>query len=421
MVSNRLKNFTSYGSNQTGYQKTPKGWQEGTFGDYLELCSSGATPYRRNPEFYKGEIPWVSSGELNYNLIDDTLEKISDLAVQKTNLKVHPAGTILIAITGLEAAGTRGSCGILGIPSTTNQSCMALYPNKKLKVGFLYHYYVYKGDELAFKYCQGTKQQSYTAKLVKILPIIVPDSLDEQTAIANALSDIDNSINSLEKLIAKKQAIKIGAMQQLLTGQKRLPPFDQNHTGYKQTELGKIPKDWIVKAMHKVGKFGRGRVISHKEILNSTANLYPVYSSQTSNMGIMGYLDSYDFDGEYITWTTDGVNAGKVFYRNGKFNCTNVCGVIKVKKGWPQLIAYSMDRVARSYVSTNLANPKLMNRVAKKVQIALPKDLDEQILIASTIDEISQDLEINKKKLNKLKSIRKGMMQELLSGRTRLI
>jgi len=74
----------------------------------------------------------------------------------------------------------------------------------------------------------------------------MPRNKEEQTAIADALSDVDELIGSLEKLIAKKCAIKTAAMQQLLTGKKRLPPFDQTHTGYKKTELGEIPNDWEV-------------------------------------------------------------------------------------------------------------------------------------------------------------------------------
>ena len=74
-----------------------------------------------------------------------------------------------MAITGLEAAGTRGSCGIVGSPAATNQSCMAIYPSSELLTEYLYHYYVKFGDELALKYCQGTKQQSYTAQLIRIL------------------------------------------------------------------------------------------------------------------------------------------------------------------------------------------------------------------------------------------------------------
>ena len=83
-----------------------------------------------------------------------------------------------------------------------------------------------------------------------------------------------------------------------------------------------------------IASIGRGRVISSIEISQQENPLYPVYSSQTSNEGIMGYLDNFMFEGEYISWTTDGANAGTVFYRNGKFNCTNVCGLLKLRNGF---------------------------------------------------------------------------------------
>ena len=87
---------------------------------------------------------------------------------------------------------------------------------------------------------------------------------------------------------------------------------------------------WTTCIIQDIAEIGRGRVISSVEIDRQKHPLYPVYSSQTSNNGIMGYLDNYMFDGEYITWTTDGANAGTVFYRKGKFNCTNVCGTLKI-------------------------------------------------------------------------------------------
>ena len=210
------------GYKQTELGEIPEDWEAGMFGDYLEHCTSGATPYRGTPEFYKGGIRWITSGELNYNVITDTIEKVSTDAVKKTNLKVHPIGTFLIAITGLEAAGTRGSCGTVGAPSTTNQSCMALYTNHRLSTDYLFHYYVYMGDELAFKYCQGSKQQSYTAKIVKLLPITVPTSVEEQITIASVLSDMDTELNALQQRLSKTQKIKQGMMQELLTGKTRL-------------------------------------------------------------------------------------------------------------------------------------------------------------------------------------------------------
>ena len=127
-----------------------------------------------------------------------------------------------------------------------------------------------------------------------------------------------------------------------------------------------------------IAQIGRGRVISSIEISQQKSPTYPVYSSQTSNDGIMGYLDDYMFEGEYISWTTDGANAGTVFYRNGKFNCTNVCGLLKLIKGFDtHFVSLVLAEATKKYVSINLANPKLMNNTMGNIQIRLPK-LEEQ-------------------------------------------
>ena len=210
------------GFKQTELGRIPEDWSLSPMREVIYYCSAGATPYRGNESFYKGTNRWITSGELNYCVINDTIEKISDNAIEKTNLKIHPAGTFLMAITGLEAAGTRGSCGIIGKPSTTNQSCMAIYPNKNLTSKYLYHWYVYNGNELALKYCQGTKQMSYTAGLIQRLPIYLPTTTKEQTAIATILSDMDTEIQALQQRLEKTRDIKQGMMQQLLTGKVRL-------------------------------------------------------------------------------------------------------------------------------------------------------------------------------------------------------
>ena len=99
---------------------------------------------------------------------------------------------------------------------------MAVYPSEDLKTEFLYHYYVLRGNDLALRYCQGTKQQSYTAGLVKLLPIDLPPTIEEQTAIATILSDMDAELAALEEKLAKVRNLKQGMMQELLTGRIRL-------------------------------------------------------------------------------------------------------------------------------------------------------------------------------------------------------
>ncbi len=138
---------------------------------------------------------------------------------------------------------------------------------------------------------------------------------------------------------------------------------------------------WPMVAIEGLCDLGRGRVISKKDMENKPGP-FPVFSSQTTDNGIFGYLESYDFDGEYVTWTTDGANAGTVFYRSGKFNCTNVCGTLKAKATNINMhfLAQALNTVAYRYV-IQAGNPKLMNNVMAKIKIPLPPlEIQEQVV-----------------------------------------
>jgi type I restriction enzyme S subunit len=186
-----------------------------------------------------------------------------------------------------------------------------------------------------------------------------------------------------------------------------------------QTELGLLPADWLIRQIGEIAYVGRGRVISHREINKAKEPKYPVYSSQTKNDGVMGYLDSYDFEGDYITWTTDGANAGTVFRRSGRFNCTNVCGTIKSIESNPSYIAYALGSLAKQHVSKHLGNPKLMNDVMKRVSIPLPPNPEEQQAIAAALSDADALIEALESLIAKKRAIKQGAMQELLSGRRR--
>lgn len=251
-----------------------------------------------------------------------------------------------------------------------------------------------------------TGQPGVNLQQIKSFGIPSPQSMREQNKIASALTSIDNLLLSIDKLIEKKRLIKQGAMQELLTGKKRLPGF----TG-----------EWVERQVKDLGSIGRGRVISQKEIERSYQHKYPVYSSQTQNNGVMGYIDTYDLEGEYITWTTDGVNAGTVFHRNGLFNCTNVCGTIKLHKDNHLFVSMRLGLETNNYVSTNLANPKLMNNVMKQIVIDLPETIEEQRAIATVLSSMDKEIESLEGKKAKYEQIKQGMMQQLLTGKIRLI
>ena len=99
-----------------------------------------------------------------------SIETITEEGKNSANLRVVPKGTFVMAITGLEASGTRGNCALLGFDTTLNQSCMALFPKQDILISqFLFQWYRMVGEEYGINYTQGTKQQSYNAELIKIL------------------------------------------------------------------------------------------------------------------------------------------------------------------------------------------------------------------------------------------------------------
>lgn len=415
------------------YGLIPEDWIDCEFKDVLEGFSSGMTPYRGVPEYYRGNIPWITSGELNYNRVVDTIEKITPEAVSKTNLKILPVGTFLMAITGLEAAGTRGSCAITGVKATTNQSCMALYPQKgKTITEYLYHFYVHRGDELAFKFCQGSKQQSYTGRIAKLLPIILPPTLEEQKAIATALSDVDELISNLVQLITKKKAIKQGAMQQLLT-----PP----HKGGKR--LAGFTGEWVEKVVGSIGNTYGG--LSGKSKRDFENGEYPyitflnVMNNTEIDTSIFGYVHIKPGEQQ------NKARKGDLFLNTSSETPEEVgmCAVLNndIENLYLNSFCFGfrlkedckVDALFFSYLINSSIGRKLFQSLAQgatrynlsksnfnKLIIEIPT-LEEQHAIAQILSDIDLDLEQLETKKAKYQDIKQGMMQELLTGKTRLV
>jgi len=147
------------------------------------------------------------------------------------------------------------------------------------------------------------------------------------------------------------------------------------------------------KKLGEVCNLVRGKVIS-KDYLRDNEGEYPVYSSQTANNGIFGCINSYMFDGDYLTWTTDGAYAGTIFRRKGKFNITNVCGLIDITEDNlnQDFLYYWLSLTAKDYVNEGMGNPKLMSNVAATISIPLPS-LSEQERIVGILDTFTSSIE----------------------------
>ncbi len=162
----------------------------------------------------------------------------------------------------------------------------------------------------------------------------------------------------------------------------------KNNRTFLEKLLDGAEVEW--KPLIKVASLTRGRVIS-KEYLTDHLGDYPVYSSQTVNNGEIGKINSFDFDGEFVSWTTDGANAGTVFYRSGKFSITNVCGLIKIQNNLElnyKFLFYWLSIEAKNHVYSGMGNPKLMSHQMEKILIPIPP-LSVQTEIVKILDALT--------------------------------
>ena len=381
----------------------PEDWQESNLSEVLKDFTTGATPYRGVKDFYSGNIPWVSSGELNYNYIKDTNEHITEDARQKTNLKLYPSGTFLMAITGLEAEGTRGKCAILGTSATTNQSCLALSSTEKMSVEYWFYFYQFWSDWYAFRFSQGTKQQSYKADIVKKFPVVYPKDNQEQSRIAKALSDIDKLIASLSKMIEKKRLMKQGAMQQLLTGKKRLPGFDG---------------EWVGKKLKEVCNVKRGVRVTRESL--SLAGKYPVF--QNTNYPL-GFYNKYNVEAN-TPFIIVGGSAGLIGYSKTKYWAADDCAYFSncdnLHKAFLYYALMSKQCELKRFVKT-ASVPRLDRKIIEDLDLFLPPTYSEQSAIANVLTTMDNEIESLEEERDKYIRVKEGMMQKLLTGQIRLV
>ena len=270
-------------------------------------------------------------------------------------------------------------------------------------------------------YNEASGVPSLNASTISNVKISVPKK-PEQTAIATALSDVDNLIQSLDKLIAKKEAVKTGTMQQLLTGKTRLPEFATREDGskkeLKQTELGKIPEDWGIDFIKNVIKITTGDKNTQDKI---DTGKYPFFvRSQTIER-----INTYSFDGEAVLTAGDGVGTGKIYhYINGKFDYHQrvylMYGFGDKLDGYYFYLYFSNNFYDRIMSMTAKSSVDSVRReMIADMQIALPSK-PEQTAIATILSDMDTEIQALHQRLDKTRDIKQGMMQQLLTGKVRL-
>ena len=290
----------------------------------------------------------------------------------------------------------------------------------------------------------GSGQPLITGGQLKKIEIPLPPTIEEQQRIANALSDVDTLIANLEKLIAKKKNIKQGAMQQLLTGRKRLPEFAPAKPTYKQAELGKIPTDWECVNISKTCTI-KARIgwqgLKSTEYLNS-GNYILVTGTDFKNGFIdwstCSYVSEWRFKQDKniqikkgdVLVTKDGTIGKVAFLNEIPMEGTLNSGVFVVRsKDLKKIDSVYLSLVFKSSWFDNFLDEitsgstivHLYQKDFVKFNFPVPSSIDEQTAIANVLSDMDTEIATLETKLAKYRKLKTGMMQQLLTGKIRLV
>ncbi|MBP8852405.1 MAG: restriction endonuclease subunit S [Moraxellaceae bacterium] len=407
----------------------------------LANFGGGTTPPRAQYEKYYqcGVHPWVKTLDLNNSVISITDECVTDIALQETSLKLHDIGSVLVAMYG--GFNQIGRTGLLNTNAAINQALVAIIPKKgALDSEYLLHNLNFNVDYWKGIASSSRKDPNITSNDVKEFKLPVP-TVEEQKAIATAVSDSDALIVSLEQLIAKKQAIKTATMQQLLTGRTRLPQFalrpDGTPKGYKSSELGQIPEDWDVVGFGELFENNIQRQALRKDELVSFVGMQDVSESgQLSSQIRLPFnqvktgLTYFEQGDVLVAKITPCFENGKgchtdtllteIGYGSTEFHVlrANKCADSKFIYYWT---TKSSLRIALEAEMVGSAGHRRVPFSALQVyQIPCPVNKNEQTAIATILSDMDSELTALEQKLAKARDLKQGMMQQLLTGRIRL-
>lgn len=378
----------------------PNGWKLSTIEEIANV-SSGGTPSRKNDTYWNGNIPWITTAEVQFKVIKDTSEKITEEGLANSSAKLFPVNTILMAMYG--QGKTRGKVAKLGIEASTNQACAAIVLHPDYEVDYYYQFLVSQYENIR-EMANSGGQENLSGGIVKSIQVPVPP-LPEQKKIAQILCTWDKAITTAEQLLANSQQQKKALMQQLLTGKKRL--LDQNGVRFSG--------EWKHGHLSDLGKITKGKALSSKDLLNGD---YPVIAGGKSSP-----YNHRDFTHEnVITVSASGAYAGYVAYHPYKLWASD-CSVVIDKANSDICFIYQLMSHMQSKIyslQSGGAQPHVYPKDLEVLRVSIPP-LAEQQKIAAVLSTADQKISALQQKLDALKQEKKALMQQLLTGKRRVL
>lgn len=413
-----------------GYKQTeigviPEDWSCVRFGEKVKIYRGGSPrPIQNFITTSSNGVNWIKIGDVGENdkYIHSTQEKIIPEGVSKSR-EVHVGDFIL------SNSMSFGRPYILDIDGCIHDGWLTIQDYKNT-FATEYLYYLLSSNQVYQQYLSmaaGSSVKNLNKDKVSALNVIYPN-ISEQEHIAEALSDVDSMISSLEKLIAKKKAAKQGAMQELLTGKKRLPGFDREWNKINLAKKSKIKAriGWQGLTTNEYLDSGYSYLVTGTDFVNGKIdwdNCHYVAKDrfdQDKNIQIQN---------DDILITKDGSLGKTALVKGLNKPATLNSGVFVIRPVQesydPTFVYYILSSfVFKDFLDHLSAGSTIIHLYQKdisKFEFLMPPTIEEQTAIASILSDMDNEIEALEQKLAKTRQIKQGMMQQLLTGKIRLV
>lgn len=389
-----------------GYKMTDAGtlpvdWEVRRLGDLGDVVRGGSPRPAGDARFFDGDhIPWLTVACLtgipaSQLLVTATPTRLTADGAKRS--RTLEQGTLVIVNSG---ARTLGVSKVLSIACCANDGIAALVNQRNGDKRFLCYYLNTQTKRLREVVAAGNDQLNLNTSRIALIPVPFPDD-DEQRAIAGALSDADALIESLQQLVAKKRQVKHGAMQVLLTGKRRLPGFSG---------------EWEVKRLGEVADVKKGELITEEDAIPGSIPVIaggkkPSYFHSRANRV-----------GKTITVSGSGASAGYVSFFDVPIFASD-CSTISEGPNYVTEFIYSVLLLQQEQIyraQTGGAQPHIHPNDLRPMSIPVPPKA-EQAAIAAVLSDMDAEIAALEAKLAKARQVKQGMMQELLTGKIRLV
>lgn len=391
-----------------GYKQTevgviPEDWDATSLGDNTVKIGSGITP-TGGERIYKQEgRTFLRSQNVGWgNLILEDIAYIDD-ETHSTFIGTEVAiNDVLLNITGASIGRSALADSRVQYGNVNQHVCIIRTKQDQLHPRYLNFFLLSTaGQKQVDSFQSGGNRQGLNFGQIRSFLVPLPPTKAEQEAIAAALGDADALIESLERLIAKKRQLKQGAMQELLTGRCRLPGFS-----------GK----WEVKRLGAVCTMKSGEAITSANI--DDFSRYPCYGGN----GLRGYTSRFTHSGGYVLIGRQGALCGNVLVVEGFFFASEHAVAVTAS---PQTdfrwLGFMLGKMRLNQYSESSAQPGLSVAKLLDLELPVPPTKTEQSAIAEVLSDMDAEIGALEARLAKARLVKQGMMQELLTGRIRLV